>query len=104
MTSARDQEITEQLLAIDDPLERGRFLLGNRGSLDLAVVQRLKKAVDFFIRSDAQRAMAIAQIARAVAIVMSEPLAEALSLRALGRRITPPTAMSWRSRPTTRRS
>jgi tetratricopeptide (TPR) repeat protein len=83
MTAPQQTEITERLLRIDDPTERKRFLSGNRTLLDLAVVEQLTSAVRRFIRSDPRRAMAIAEIARSVAHLMADPLADALSLRSI---------------------
>ncbi|MEW6743289.1 MAG: CHAT domain-containing tetratricopeptide repeat protein [Planctomycetota bacterium] len=75
--------ITERLLRIDDPEERDRFIRTHLAELDVEVVERLKGAVDYYIRADVQRALVIAETARAVAGYVPDPLADAVSLRAL---------------------
>ena len=51
-------------------------------SIDQAKIESLKKEVDFYIRTDANRAMEIANIAHEIALRTSDPVARSLGFRA----------------------
>jgi CHAT domain-containing protein len=76
------QELLNELLRLSDAGELNGVSWPDSIAVDPALIEALKKEVDFYIRSDAQEALKRAELAYWLSEQVSDPLAKALGIRA----------------------
>ncbi len=79
-TGLTPDEIAAYFIAITDASERHGFLLQQRDSLDVSVIEALKARADAELLRDASWALHIAEVSAEAAAFLTDPLAEPLVL------------------------
>jgi CHAT domain-containing protein/predicted negative regulator of RcsB-dependent stress response len=74
--------MVEELVGISDTRAIKRYLEAHRQTIDVDLIESLKKKVDYYIRVDGHRALKLAEITLRAANCLEDAMARALGLRA----------------------